>query len=79
MIVFFYYLILNKIVLKHMSHRLLCYVVFVFCFSFIGDKLLKSPEISADFKQMQRVLTAHSLPCERGIVCEADAWFRRAH
>lgn len=42
-------------------------------------KLLKSPEISADFKQMQRVLTAHSLPCERGIVCEADAWFRRAH
>lgn len=56
-----------------MSHRLLCYVIFVFCFSFIGDKLLKSPEISADFKQMQRVLTAHSLPCERGIVCEADA------
>lgn len=56
-----------------MSHHLLCYVVFVFCFSFIGDKLLKSPEISADFKQMQRVLTTHSLPCERGIVCEADA------
>lgn len=56
-----------------MSHHLLCNVVFVFCFSFIGDKLLKSPEISPDFKQMQRALTAHSLPCERGIVCVADS------